>query len=255
MLIVYMAASKRCSRSDNRRMMHRSSDEIADERQVLGHEYGTVFYHCKQELWRISENWDRYEALFSTQGRVDVLNASGSRFWAAYQGILFEHVLLGICRLTDKPEMNGRKNLTIQTIGKLDYRRYNRRLHQKIAGAKVKSQSARRWRDKRIAHNDYDQMVGTANLLGRATRRRVTNAIIAIHEVLRWVQQKHFNSDTLLYDMGDSSAMVVLRTLSDGVECRRRQQKMWRENVWETPYNFTYSHLESNALSTDRYNK
>lgn len=226
---------------------------LADEKRTLGNEYGTAFCHCKQELWRIAESWDRYEALFCTTERVEILNASGGHFWGSVQSILFDHVLLGICRLTDKHDMRSGKNVSVEMLGKLDTKQHNKRLHQRISQAKKKCSFARSWRDKRIAHNDYLQMVGPVNLLGKATRRRVTSAIVSIHEVLRWVQQKHFDGDMMLYEMGDSSTLSVLSTLSDGVECRKRQRELWQSGVWETPYNFDHSHLRGNGSLKSRY--
>ncbi|RWA74405.1 hypothetical protein [Mesorhizobium sp.] len=113
-------------------MTHRTAAEaLANDIAVLGSDYGLAFHHCCQELWRVSSSWDRYEAPFGSQERVNLLNESGGSFWHAIQGVLLEHVLLGICRLSDTAGTGQRRNLSVWTLVQLDPSRNKGRLKQR----------------------------------------------------------------------------------------------------------------------------
>lgn len=193
-----------------------AKEALADDQRVLGGGYGSAYYHCCQELWRVSANWDRYEALFGSSERVEILNSSSGHFWHCIQNMLFEHVLLGVCRLTDPPKNRHQSNLSVTTLAELDPTHQKKSLVSRVARAKKCTEFARTWRDKRISHNDFDQLTGVANQLAPATRRKVSKAIVAIHDVLRWIQGRYFDSDRILVDLGDDDANAMLLALARG---------------------------------------
>lgn len=199
-------------------MAHRTAIEaLADNQGVLGTKYGLAFHHTCQALWRVSSSWDRYQALFSTQERVELLNRSGGNFWCAIQDMMFEDVLLGLCRLTDPAKMGQNENLSINTLVELDTSKHKSRLRQRAKLATKKANFARTWRDKRIAHNDFEQITELANKLAPATGVKITNTIISIHDVLRWINARHFGGDMGLLDMGDRDAIEVMAVIADGL--------------------------------------
>ena len=48
--------------------------------------------------------------------RVELLNAMSSSFWARFQIMLLNNILLSLCKITEKHKIAGRDTLTIQTI-------------------------------------------------------------------------------------------------------------------------------------------
>lgn len=195
-----------------------AKEALADDQRVLGHRYGLAYYHCCQELWRVSANWDRYEALFGSSERVEILNSSSGHFWYCIQDMLFDHVLLGICRLTDPPKNKHQSNLSVQTLLELDPTRQKKGLIDRVTRAKKHAEFARSWRNKRISHNDFAQLTGIANQLGPATRLKVSKAIVAIHDVMRWIHSRYFGSDRILINLGDDDATAMLLALARGRE-------------------------------------
>lgn len=193
-----------------------AEEALADDQRVLGQKYGSAYYHCCQELWRVSANWDRYEALFGSSERVQILNSSSGHFWYCVQNMLFEHVLLGICRLTDPPRNRNRSNLSVAMLLELDPTPQKKALAHRIERARKYCYFARSWRDKRISHNDFDQLTGVADQLAPATRKKVSAAIVAIHDVLRWIQCRYFDSDRVLMELGDDDATQMLLALVRG---------------------------------------
>lgn len=189
---------------------------MRDDKAVLGSKYGAAFYHARQALWALSSYWDRYEALFGSAERVSVLNENSGNFWHAIQLVLFDHVLLGICRLTDPPQMGSRQNLTVSQLYQLDPGPHKAELLRLVRRAERRAEFARSWRNKRIAHNDFDQTVGPADGLARATRNKVRDALIGIHDVLRWILLRHFDSSLSLPEVGDDDTNQMMRGLADG---------------------------------------
>jgi hypothetical protein len=193
---------------------------LTDAIVVLVEDYGRAFHHCCQELWSLSSRWDRYEALFGSQERVDLLNKTSGQFWYDMQGILHEHILLSLCRLTDRTTSMGKRNLSVSLIAELEPSTNKKRLLQRTQIANESTKFARSWRDKRIAHNDFGQITCMANEITPSTRAKIEKSILAIHDVLRWVQGKHFSGDMNLHDLGSSDASALMRLLDDGLKYR-----------------------------------
>ncbi|MBZ9988441.1 hypothetical protein LB572_15190 [Mesorhizobium sp. BH1-1-5] len=235
-------------------MTHRTAAEtLANDIAVLGNDYGLAFYHCCQELWRVSSSWDRYEALFGSQERVNLLNESGGSFWHAIQGVLLEHVLLGICRLSDTAGTGQRRNLSVWTLVELDPLRYKGRLKQRAETASRRASFARTWRDKRIAHNDLEQSTGVANKLVSATGRKITKAILSIHEVLRWISAKHFGSDMGLLEMGDIDAIELMTYIDDGLRYRALREAEYNSGTPISRYDNSYDWIRTGTNPSERY--
>lgn len=235
-------------------MTHRTAAEaLANDIAVLGNHYGLAFHHCCQELWRVSSSWDRYEALFGSQERVNLLNDSSGSFWHAMQSVLLEHVLLGICRLSDTAGTGRRRNLSIWTLVHLDPSRYKGRLKQRAETATKKTSFARTWRDKRIAHNDLEQSTGIANKLAPATGKRITRAILSIHEVLRWINAKHFGSDMGLLEMGDYDAIELMTYIDDGRKYRALRESEYDSGTPVSRYENSYDWIRTGIDPSKRY--
>jgi len=233
---------------------HRSAEEaLKEDVAVLGIAYGTAFHHCKQELWRVSANWDRYETLFGSQERVAILNSSSGNFWYVIQGVLFEHVMLGICRLTDPAGSKTRQNLSVSRLLEVDPTSTKRGLESRVTAASRKSEFARSWRDKRIAHNDLTQITGAANLLAPATGRKISAALVAIHDVLRWVQGRYFNGDMYLLDLGDSDANVLLGALTRAKALKDKERDDLAAGRFESLLTPIYRYLSDDYGKQRRY--
>ena len=191
-----------------------AEESLQNSISLLGQEYGTNFHYCCQQLWQVSANWDRYETLFGTRERVEILNASSGNFWYTVQAMLHEHVLLGLCRLTDPPRNRHQSNLSVTRLFEVDPTGTKAELKNRVERAKKRTEFAHTWRNKRIAHNDLMHVTGEANTIQSSSGRKISAAIVAIHDVLRWVQGRYFDGDMQLIDIGDSDANATLFALA-----------------------------------------
>lgn len=207
-------------------MGEQTRDEaIADDQSILGARYGEAFYHCCQEFWRVSSSWDRYEALFGSEERVGILNEASPPFWSAMQDMMLEHVLLGLCRLTDPANTGRFTNMSVSYLEQLDPTAQKAGLASRVRMATTKTSFARTWRDKRIAHNDRSHILGTpAAPLARATRQRIRSSLLAVHDVLRWIRARYFNSEQYLIEMGDDDVNGLLSALMLASQVRKERQ-------------------------------
>ena len=89
----------------------KTSEELKEERiRVLGKEFGTFYDSMYNDyLWLYSE-WKEYKELYGTKrSRIELLNKAAPYFFFVVQRVLFENILLGICKLTDPPTSFGGK--------------------------------------------------------------------------------------------------------------------------------------------------
>jgi len=232
--------------------MHVSAkEELKRDKAVLGDTYGAAYHHACQHLWNVVAFWDRYESLFGTADRVALLNETSGGYWHATQNMLFEYVLLGLTRLTDPPVTGGRSNLSVAQLLQLDPSRYKAQLVKLVVRAERLTIFARTWRNRRLSHNDLAEIVGTSKTLGRATRKKVRNAIMAIHDVLRWIRLKHFDGDMHLYPLGDSDTNALMVFLADGVEANQRRKDALDRRDYALAIRPNYAWL--NTGSNQRY--
>jgi hypothetical protein len=114
-------------------------------------------------------------------------------------------------------------NLSVRYLLILEPSRNKLRLAQAVKRAEESAKFARNWRDKYIAHNDLDHVAGRK--LAFATRKRVSRAIVSIHDVLRWIDARNFDSEMYLIDTGDGDALEVMAILAGGLRMEEFRSK------------------------------
>lgn len=204
-----------------------AAEALVDYKKVMGEDLGLTFHHLLQETWHLGSVWDQHETLFENRERIALLNASGGSFFGNVQNIFFNHVILGICRLTDPPKTGRKENLTIQRLPLLVRDTCKRNVEKGVTRAISASQFGRDWRNRLIAHSDLGRYTQVSQPLEKATRLGVTAAIVAIHDVLRIVSLEYRDSDLALIEIGDDAAFNVLHQLRRGRDAKEEQRKRY----------------------------
>ena len=159
-------------------------------RAELGTEFGDVF-HGLWNAWASSLlRRDEFRELFSRAEDVALLNALGGAFTWDIQTVLWDDLLLRVCRLTDRPTTAGKHNLTVQRLPALcapHGAALRDRVRDLAHAAADKARFARDWRNRRISHADLATAVGTAEPLAPASLAQVTGALDAVHAVLNTI--------------------------------------------------------------------
>ena len=211
----------------------RSDQEVkADYEQAMGSELGAPFHKFYNECASLNWEWHEYVALFGTDsGRVDILNEAAGAFFRMVQDILWEAVLLHITRLTDRCGSQGRSNLTMQRLPELVDDEIRKKTEELLAACLAKSKFARGWRNKHIAHRDYDRAMAQENAeaLPFASRDMVRAAIDSIATLLNFVQA-HYGGSEVGYKLTKSprNAEVLLLVLREGLKSMAARRERLR---------------------------
>lgn len=174
--------------------------EVPDEiLKRLGKTYAEEFSLIKQDLFELRLFWRTYRNLFGTcPERVELLNSISGSFAHTIEVTLFETVLLKLRRINDTGSTKrNRKPLALGLLLKLADERSDVELKRLINLSRRKSEFAKNWSDKRIAHADYEYRMGRHELTP-ASRKKVTDAIDAVAAVIKWIGEEmldtHYNT-------------------------------------------------------------
>ena len=140
----------------------------------LGPDVGDEFYRLYVYWVEASVQFSEYKTLFDDQSIVDMLNAIGGGVFRNIQLVMQDSLILHITRLTDPPGSdNTYRNLSLLMLPQ--HLKENKNipnpkrfrdpewicgLNKLLKAAKDKAKYARRHRNERIAHLDYDTTMG-----------------------------------------------------------------------------------------------
>ena len=187
---------------------------------VLGPELGRVFHGLDRELLWLQLKWDEYKALFAKSAEsLELLNTLAPFFSWNIQTVMWEDVLLHICRLTDPPK----KRLTVKQLPKLCHndKSIREELENRVTDAVSATRFARDWRNRRIAHRDLETALGrmkgsggAAKPLETATRAKVEQALRSTNAVLNVIRRRLLEEGTAV---GDEIVVVGPHTGGNGL--------------------------------------
>jgi len=144
----------------------------------------------KQEAFRLRYTWMNFRFLFAGEKKhVDMMNAAGPGFFAMTQRMIFDDVILAICRLTDPAANRSQENTTLKRLLQAtDWQTSDPAKHvvfsTKITAVDVACDGCRQHRNKRISHADlaFSQKALT---LPEATMKMIDGAVAGIEDFIR----------------------------------------------------------------------
>ena len=193
----------------------------------MGTELGAIYNALWQQRAWLHSKWAEYVDLFGTkESRVALMNEAAPRFFRIVQDSIWDDVLIHIARLTDSPKSAGRANLTIQRLPALVGAAVKAEVNGKIAVALTRSAFARDWRNRRIAHGDYELALDlpAAIPLAPASRQMVREALESLCDVINAVGL-HYLDSTSFFDSRSShqGAVSLLHVIAAGLEAERER--------------------------------
>ena len=203
-------------------------DQYIDE---LGLDVGDAFYQLHRNWIETSVQFEEYRILFDEKGNIDLLNAIGSQVFRIIQFVMQDSLILHITRLTDQPGTGKKRNLSLRMILQLLKKDQNiprperfrdqewiKDLEELVTKAEDKSEYARRHRNWRIAHLDFDTVKGEKPLRPLDIEE-VKQIIDSIFWVIRYVHSGMFPNtdllDTVSYQSGAGHFMAQERNRID----------------------------------------
>lgn len=223
--------------------MHRDEAETEQHYiKLMGPDLGALFFRCWKECTLLHLKWREFLILYGTsQERVDLLNKSGSAFFAWLHSWLWESLVLQLCRITDPPQSAGKPNMTVQRLPDLVAAALKPDVETAVAQLKDASEFARQIRNLQIGHNDLALMMGHENArsLPKPTKEDFQRALVLLAALLNRVESHYSRSssstsfDNAVPLLGNADKL--LDVLGDGVavEDERRRRMLLGEPMPE----------------------
>jgi len=210
-----------------------TADEVREEHlATMGPRLGPVYNALWNEVAWLHAKWHEYKELYGEKpARLELLNRAAGLFFRIVQDTLWEDTLLHLTRLTDPPRSAGRQNLTVSQLPVLvDDLTLREQLEALLTEAQSKTQFARDWRNRHIAHRDLAKALGAgAEPLARASRNHVDEALRALAKVLNGVNEFYLKSN-LVFDViaPMTGSVALLYVLRDGLAAREKRSERLR---------------------------
>jgi len=208
------------------------SPEEVKQRYVaaMGKDLGEVFHLLWNECTWLHWKWSDYETLFGTKPeRVDLLNQAAPSFFWIVQDAMWRDILLHLCRLTDPPKSCGKDTLTLRRVPDLVPLRLRPKVDLLLREILRKSEFARDWRNRLIAHTDLDHALDRrAAPIKSASRRKIKDVLEAIVEFLNYIENEYCNSESMYLETSPGSAHMLLRVLRNGVDAEEARRERLR---------------------------
>jgi hypothetical protein len=222
----------------------KTAEELKQYRiNVMGNDLGLLFDSLYNEIVWIHYRWIEYHELFGEkETRIDIMNKTAPFFFFMIQKVLWEDLLLGVSRITDKEKVAGRRNVTILAIPNyLNDVKFKVEVENKIQEIIKESDFCRDWRNRRISHKDHGLSIDNENTtpLKPSSRLKFKNVLEKIHELVHLIEKRYFNSETgFKYLTSDRGSVHLLQFLEDGLNYnndRLEQRKRGQPNEPKKP--------------------
>jgi hypothetical protein len=215
----------------------RTAEEVKQHHlDSMGEELGGLYHALWNELAWLHSKWKEYADLFGTKpSRIELINKAAGHFFRVVQDSLWEGTILHIARLTDPPKSAGKENLTIQKLPNLIKDEKTRENVLRLVESAVENASfCRDWRNRHIAHKDFELAMETgAEPLMAASRAKVKLVLDSLSDVLNGVSLFYMESTTCfdVITAGDG-AVSLLYVLDDGLRANEERMKRIRERKY-----------------------
>lgn len=207
--------------------------------EKMGYDFGILFQSLYYEVIWLTFKWMEYENLYGKkESRVEILNSSAPFMFYIIQNSLWENIILGICRITDPPETRGKKNITLTAMSiQIKDNELKKEIEFELNELNKKVEFCRDWRNRMVAHLDYDLAINTqfAKPLEIATRLKIKEAIHHIHKIIKKIFIKFLDSDLSFdYIFNPGGAESLLLKLENGLRFENEKKlKMLTEGLYK----------------------
>lgn len=221
---------------------YQSAEEIKKEHlEVFGPELGPIYHAIHHEILWLHAKWAEYRKLFAhSQDRVNLLNDSAAHFFGVVQVVLWNDILLHICRLTDPLGTGKRENLSLDRLREAvpsNRKELRGDLKGLVKLAEDCSQFARELRNKYLAHLDFPMAIdATVTPLPHASQQDVEDALTSFRDVMNSLraayEQGEVAFERILTKSGGDSLIHHL-TVSARSDKHQREQLQQGKNLPE----------------------
>jgi hypothetical protein len=208
---------------------HQTAEQVrAAKLAVMPRELAEVHHALWNEVAWLHGKWNDFRTLF---GDVDLLNETAPAFFGHLQTIMWEDVLLHICRLTDASQTRQRhRRLTLEQLSRLvkGDSGLRRQVKSLMKAVRRNCKFAREWRNRLLAHKELPLFDGTgARPPLSASMRDVEVAERSIRNLMNCIDEYYGFGPTAyehyIAPLGGVQDMMFY--LKQGLEAERRNRE------------------------------
>ncbi len=185
------------------------------------------------EVTWLHAKWLEYRKLYAkSEERLNVLNRTAGFFFRVIQEALWENVLLHIARLTDPPKLGHFENLTLQRLpDAVSDQCLADELRKLIQDALDRSQFARGWRNKHLAHCDLSLASNAKTVaLPVASRQHVEEVLSCFRRILNRLHESYLGGQVAYeYFLTTEDADTLVHHLAVAAKFEERQRQRFEE--------------------------
>ncbi|WP_349364454.1 MAG: hypothetical protein ABL307_03830 [Roseitalea porphyridii] len=224
----------------------KQTEVLEHDIRTMGRALGTRVHYITHELATITHIWDVHEVVFGTRDGVELSNVIGN-FSATIQMVLYEHVVVGLCRLTDRSKGTNK----VGTLPRLVKEELRESCHKLVKDAENAARELKSLRDNRLAHSNLDYLQHS-DQIDRPARIAVTDTISKIHQVIDFLSREYQSSTLGWTPLGNEAGAEFIQELIRAREFRELEDA--RIAGGGRPRRLWPSWL-SEATELDRYNR
>lgn len=174
-----------------------------------------IFMWLCQDVAALQSKWDFYLKLYGNEENTALLSELALWSFNIIEESLRSDMTMAICRLSDPPRSVSQENLSLATLFEK---------HPGISGLKNKlgdfqaaCEPIRRWRNKRVGHNDLNTRIHPrGNPLPGITKNQIDDIIERASEILSDVASQYTGDDFRFYAIGRGGAEDLIFWLKSG---------------------------------------
>ena len=204
----------------------------------MGPDLGMLYWALYNEVASLHFKWQEYQTLYHHSAeRIELLNQAAPAFFAVFQEVGRDDLILQIARLTDPAQSPGkgdRKNLTVQALpGMIAVSTIRDAVALRVRAAVNSAAACQSWRNQRLAHRDLPLALSAFDSFRKVVplddinREIISDAIEAVQQVLAEMSQQYLGSQLLQSFGGVCGVDLLLSTLADGVKVQAARQASW----------------------------
>lgn len=213
---------------------YKSADDIKREHlQGFGPTLGPLYHALYNEVTWLHAKWLEYRKLYGkSEKRIDLLNETAAFFFRVIQDVLWDDILLHIARLTDPPTQGKYENLTLLRLpDAVEDGALATEFRGLVKTGLDRSQFARKWRDKHLAHIDLSHAIDVkATTLPGVSRQDVEDVLASFRQIMNRFHSIYLQGEVVFdHFLVHDDAETLLHHLAVAVRFEDRKRDRLRQ--------------------------
>ncbi|OGU56056.1 MAG: hypothetical protein A2X64_05175 [Ignavibacteria bacterium GWF2_33_9] len=221
---------------DNR---NQTAEEYKQELiDTMGNELGFLFYELLNDVYYLSSLWEEFKELYGVnEKRINLLNQTAPYLFYLVHTIFWKELILTVTRITDPEKTGPFVNASLYLfISKMKDEPFKEECKKELEFVNASSEFCRDWRNKWIAHKDYNITTNPeAKQLSNGSRNDFQKIVEMIQQLTNKIQAHYLDSTTYYIDCksihGAESLIEILEYWVQNKEqiIKDRIAKVWGE--------------------------